>query len=345
LPQKPLEVTEHQAEIKRCPISVRLVTASFPEDVKAPAQYGPRFRAQMVYFNQQHFIPFARLTQVCADLYGPPLSEATIAAANQRAAENLAPFEQRLVELLPQAPLNHCDESGLRVGKKLHWLHVVSNAELTFYGVHPKRGVEAMNYFNIIPHCKNWLIHDHFKCYFTYEGCLHALCNEHHLRELKFLYEEQEEAWAQELSDVLLQSHERCQREGVLGEKEFKKALAQYHAILEKGRRRHPRPSGRAAQSKAGNLLNRLQDFDLCVLAFLFDPVVPFTNNQGERDIRMEKVRQKISGCFRTLKGARVFARNRSYISTCRKQGRNILDALTHAIIGEPFIPALARGP
>ena len=143
----------------------------------------------------------------------------------------------------------------------------------------------------------------------------------------------------------MLQSHERCQREGVLGEKEFKKALAQYHAILEKGRRRHPRPPGPGAQSKAGNLLNRLQDYDLCVLAFLFDPVVPFTNNQGERDIRMEKVRQKISGCFRTLQGARVFARNRSYISTCRKQGRNILDALTDAIIGKPFIPALARGP
>ena len=141
----------------------------------------------MVYFNQQHFIPFARLTEVCADLYGQPLSAATIAAANQRVAENLAFFGAKAGGIASQAPLNHCDESGLRVGKKLHWLHVVSNAERTFYGVHPKRGVEAMNYFNIIPHCKNWLIHDHFKCYFTYEGCLHALCNEHHLRELKFV--------------------------------------------------------------------------------------------------------------------------------------------------------------
>ena len=141
LPQKPLEVTEHQAEIKRCPVSGRLVTAPFPVDVKAAAQYGPRFKAQMV--------------------------EATIAAANQCTYDSLAPFELALVDLLPQAPLNHCDESGVRVAKKLYWLHVVSNANWTFYGIHPKRGVEAMDYFNILPRCKNWIIHDHFKPYFT----------------------------------------------------------------------------------------------------------------------------------------------------------------------------------
>jgi transposase len=346
LPHKPLEVTEHQAEIKRCPVSGRLVTAPFPEEVKAPAQYGPRFKAQMTYFNTQQFIPFDRLTQLCEDLYRQPLSEATIVAGNQRAYDNLALFEQTLVDLLPQAPLNHGDESGLRVAKDLYWLHVVSNTGLTFYGVHPKRGAEAMDYFNILPRCKNWIIHDHFKAYFTYNECLHALCNEHHLRELKFLYEEHQEQWAEELSHFLLDCNKRCQQEGVLGEKDFKKALAQYRAILAKGRRRHPRLQGRGKQSKAGNLLNRLQDYDLCVLAFLFDPDVPFTNNQGERDIRMEKVRQKISGCFRTLHGARVFARIRSYSSTCKKQGRNILDALQRAIVGNPFMPSLpTRGP
>ena len=345
LPWKPLEVTEHQAEIKRCPVSGRLVTAAFPEEAKAPAQYGPRFKAQMVYFNQQQFIPLDRLTQVCEDLYGQPLSAATIVAANQRVYDHLAPFEQAVVAQLPQAPLNHCDESGLRVGKRLHWLHVVSNARMTFYGVHPKRGVEAMDYFGILPRCKKWIIHDHFKPYFTYKDCLHALCNEHHLRELKFLAEEHHEAWAQELSDFLLDCHARRQRQGALGEQAFTKVLVQYHALLAQGRQRHPRRVGRGPQSKAANLLNRLEDFDLCVLAFLTDPVVPFTNNQGEQDIRMEKVRQKISGCFRTLHGARVFARNRSYISTCRKQGRNILEALTDALIGKPLIPVRAKGP
>lgn len=343
LPAKLLEVTEHQAETKRCPISGTIVTAAFPEHVNAPAQYGCRFRAQIVYFNNQHFIPYDRLTQLCEDLYGQPLSEATVVAANRRIFENLAPFENRLKALLPEAPINHCDESGLRVAGRLHWLHVVSNAELTFYGVHPKRGSEAMDYFAILPRCKNWIIHDHFKAYFTYTECLHALCNEHHLRELKFLWEEHQEAWADELSRFLLDGNQRCQQEGTLDEKQFKRTLAQYHAILAKGRQRHPRSDRRAAQSKAANLLDRLEDYDLCVLAFLSDPAVPFTNNQGERDIRMEKVRQKISGCFRTLEGARVFARIRSYISTCRKKGRNILDELENAILKNAFMPTLAN--
>ena len=255
-------------------------------------------------------------------------------------------FEHALKSLLPQAPLVHADESGLRVAGKLHWLHVVSTVHLTFYGVHRKRGTQAMDELDLIPRCRHWIMHDHFKPYFTYHDCLHALCNQHHLRELKFLYEEHQEAWAEELSRFLLAANARVQREGVLQEQAFHKALAGYHAILAKGRRRHPRRQGRGAQSKAANLLNRLEDHDWSVLAFLLDPDVPFTNNQGERDIRMEKVRQKISGCFRTLRGAQVFARIRSYISTCRKQGRNILDELENAVRGNPFIPALPnRGP
>jgi transposase len=346
LPQKPLEVTEYQAQIKRCPVSGRLVRAPFPKGVSAPAQYGPRFKAQMVYFNDEHFIPYQRLTRICQDLYGQPLSEATIVAANQRAYEHLASFEQRLEELLPQAPLNHCDESGLRVNKSLYWLHVVSNPWLTFYGVHPKRGAEAMNALGILPRCKNWLMHDHWKPYFTYQSCLHALCNQHHLRELKFLYEEHQEAWAQQMSRFLLDCLQRRKSQGVLDPRQFKKVRTQYRAILKQARRRHPRREGNDAQSKAANLLDRLEDFDLNVLAFTVFEEVPFTNNGAERDIRMEKTRQKISGCFRTLHGARVFARIRSYISTCRKQGRNILDELENAIQAKPFMPALpCRGP
>ena len=349
VPQKPLEVTEHQAEIKRCPVSGCLVTATFPEGVKAPVQYGPRFKAQLVYFNVEHFIPFTRLTRICQDLYGQPLSEATVVAANQGAYAHLAPFEQRVVELLPQAPVNGCDESGLRVAKRLHWLHVVSNPQLTFYGVHAKRGAEAMDELGILPRCKNWLIHDHWKPYFTYHDCLHALCNEHHLRELKFLAEEYQESWAQEMSRFLLDCLARRKSQGVLNERQFKKIQTQYRAILKKGRRLHPRRKDRGPQSKGANLLNRLEDFELNLLAFTVFAEVPFTNNGAERDIRMEKTRQKVSGCFRTLHGARVFARIRSYISTCRKQSRNILEELQKAIVGKPFMPssfpALPAGP
>lgn len=346
LPQKPLEVTEHQAEIKRCPVSGCLVTAAFPPGVDAPVQYGPRFRAQMVYFNIEHFIPFARLTRISEDLYGQPLSEATAVAANQGTYAHLAPFELRVVELLPQAPVNGCDESGLRVAQRLHWLHVVSNSALTFYGVHAKRGAEAMDEFGILPRCKNWLIHDHWKPYFTYTECLHALCNEHHLRELKFLAEEHQEGWAQEMSAFLLDCLERRKGQGVLDQRQFQRIQAQYRAILKKGRRLHPRRQGRGPQSKGANLLDRLEAFELNVLAFTVFAEVPFTNNGAERDIRMEKIKQKVSGCFRTLHGARVFARIRSYISTCRKQGRNILEELQNAVVGQPFIPsAPAAGP
>jgi len=281
LPQKPLEVTEHQAEIKRCPVSGRVVTAPFPAGVTAPAQYGPRFKALLLYFNTEHFIPYQRLTRICEDLYGQPLSEATIVTANQRAYAHLAPFEQQVVQLLPQAPVNNCDESGLRVAKTLHWLHVVSNPQLTFYGVHPKRGTEAMDAFGILPRCTHWLIHDHWKPYFAYGQCLHALCNEHHLRELKFLHQEHQEAWAHEMSALLLCCLKRRKNRGVLNQRQFKRVHAQYRAILRQGRHRHPRQVGRAAQSKAANLLDRLEDFDLNVLAFTIFEEVPFTNNGG----------------------------------------------------------------
>lgn len=346
LPRQLLVVTEHQAEIKRCPVSGQLVTAAFPEAVTAPAQYGPRFRALLIYLNNRQFIPYERLTEISEDVFGQPLSEATVAAANQQVYETLAPFEQQVKALLVQAPLVHVDESGLRVAGQLHWLHVACTAQWTFYGVHPKRGTVAMEAFDILPRCRQWLMHDHLRAYFTFDQALHALCNQHHLRELKFLAEEHQEAWAEELSTFLVQAHQRVQQHGVLDERAFKQALARYHAILAKGRRRHPRAQGRQAQSPAANLLNRLEDYDWSLLAFLVHPEVPFTNNQAEQDIRMEKVRQKISGCFRTFHGAGVFARIRSYLSTCRKQGRNLLDELENAVHGKPFIPSIAaRAP
>jgi transposase len=234
----------------------------------------------------------------------------------------------------------------LRVAQSLHWLHVVSNPSLTFYGVHAKRGAEAMEDFGILPRCHHWLIHDHWKAYFTYGDCLHALCNEHHLRELKFLAEEHHQPWAQEMSRFLLDCLERRKSQGVLDQRQFQRMRTRYRAILKKARRRHPRREGRGAQGKAANLLDRLEDCEWNVLAFTVFEEVPFTNNGAERDIRMEKVKQKISGCFRTRHGARVFARLRSYLSTCRKRGRNILEQLQRAVAGQPYLPAgLLSGP
>jgi len=343
LPERPLEVTEHRAEIKCCPCCGEEVRAEFPAQMSAPVQYGPRFQSLMVYLNQQQLLPYDRLAQLCEDLFGQPLSAGTLVAANERVFAQLEPFAQALVNQVPQAPVVHLDESGLRVAGALHWLHVASTSALTFYGVHPKRGIEAMDAFGIIGACRQWVVHDHWKPYFSYQECLHALCNEHLLRELKFLWEEERQVWAQQLSDLLLHLHERRQKRGELNERQFKQALKGYRKVVRRGRHRHPRRApgrGRCAQSKAANLLDRLEDFDWCILAFLLDERVPFTNNQGEQDIRMIKVRQKISGCFRTLRGAQIFCRIRSYLSTCRKQGRNLWEAIQRAVVGQPFIPS-----
>jgi transposase len=344
LPRQTLVVTEHQAEMKVCPVSGRLIRAEFPGEVRAPVQYGPRFQALMVYLNQQQFIASERLAQLCEDLFGQPLSEATLQAANERAAARLSDFEKALAEQLVRAALVHLDESGVRVGGKLHWVHVASTQGLTFYGIHPQRGTAALEAFELVPQCRGWLMHDHWAPYFAYEQCLHALCNQHVLRELKFLAEEQQELWAAALSQYLRHLNRRVRRQGGLDEAQFKAVQARYRALVRRGRRRHPGRAGR--QSKAANLLDRLEAFELNFLAFLWEPAVPFTNNQAEQDIRMVKVRQKISGGFRTLKGARTFARIRSYLSTCRKQGHNLWEAILAALNGKPFLPAvLAAGP
>jgi transposase len=343
LPPRPLEVTEHRAEIKCRPHCAAQVRAEFPAGVGAPVQYGPRFQSLMVYLNQQQLLPYDRLAQLCEDLFGQSLSAGTLMAANERTFVQLEPFARALVNQVPQAPVVHLDESGLRVQGALHWLHVASTARLTFYGVHPKRGTEAMDAFGIIGACRQWVVHDHWKPYFSYLECLHALCNEHLLRELKFLWEEQQELWARQLSDLLLALHRRRQKHGELSERQFKRVLKDYHAVVRRGRYRHPRlpaDQRRCAQSKAANLLDRLEEFDGSILAFLWDERVPFTNNQGEQDIRMIKVRQKISGCFRTLRGAQIFCRIRSYLSTCRKQGCNLWEAIQMAVVGRPFIPS-----
>ena len=343
LPPRALEVTEHRAEIKCCPHCGKEVRADFPEGVSAPVQYGPRFQSLMAYLNQQQLLPYDRLAQLCADLFGQPLSVATLAAANERVYHHLEPFARALACQVPQAQVVHLDESGLRVAGTLHWLHVASTATLTAYGVHPKRGTEAMDALGLVGACRQWVVHDHWKPYFSYPECQHALCNEHLLRELKFLWEEDHQVWARQMSNLLLEFHRRRQQHGQFNKPQFQRALKRYHAVLRRGRYRHPRRArgqGRTAQSQAANLLDRLEDFDLNILAFLFDERVPFTNNQAEQDIRMIKVRQKISSCFRTLRGAQVFCRIRSYLSTARKQGHQLWQALQSAISGAPFIPS-----
>jgi transposase len=351
LPPQKLMVTEHLVEVKRCPISGKLVHAPWPVDVTAPVQYGPNFLAWLVYLNTQQFIPLARIDQMSFDLFGQHVSQDTILNAMKSVGLELLPFAEAIKKLLLLEPVVGGDETGLRVENKLHWLHILSTETMTWYGVHQKRGQEALDFFAILPDFKNRLVHD---CWQTYLDlpCLHALCNAHILRELVFIHEECQQVWAKSLFDLLLDMNKKREEQKLVAScfppERLLEWHQQYQGILELGREVNPpiipaadtpKKRGRKKQTKAQNLLDRLENHEDSVLAFLHDFQVPFTNNQSEQDARMMKVKQKVSGCFRTFEGAELFARIRSYISTVRKHGRSILKELKAAIIGNPFIP------
>ena len=349
LPEPKLEVFEYRREIKICPHCGETAKAAYPEGVNAAVQYGPRFRGLLVYLQNQHFIPADRTSQLVSDLFGASVSVATVLNASARIYNNLAPFEESLVEALVNSKIVHVDESGARTNQKLHWLHSASTESLTFYGIHEKRGTLAMDHFQILPNFTGLLVHDFWKPYLSYD-CYHALCNAHHLRELIFLIEQEEQAWAKDMYELLVDMNNFVgEQNDQLTSEQKEPWLRQFRDIIINGWKENPLPKkppkkkrGPVAKTKAQNLLTRLGDYEDSVLAFLHDINVPFTNNLAEQDIRMIKVRLKISGCFRTVQGAEHFARIRSYLSTARKQGRNILDSITAAIQGNPFLPAVS---
>lgn len=348
LPSLTLECTEHRAEVKECPGCQRTVAAAFPADVKAPVQYGKNFRALLAYLYDAQEGASLRLREMCAEMFGYGVSEATLQAARQEQHNALEPFEERLVEILPQEPILHADETGVPINKVQHWLHVVCTPLLTFLAIHLHRGKEAIQAIGIIPRFTGWLMHDFLSSYLSFDNCLHTFCKSHLMRELVFLFEQHHQAWAQDLHSLFLAMLEcvkdRKARDAPLTEKEFRRWEQQYRSILRAGRRANPltpgpSPRGRPKQSKAQNLLDRLEGYDDCILAFLWELDLPFTNNEAERAFRMIKVRLKISGCFRTLAGARRHARIRSYISTLRKHGLPVLEHLRRALDGHPFLP------
>lgn len=353
VPPVRLEVTEHQAEVKECPGCRQEVKGIFPEHVSQPTQYGSRVKAQASYFNNYHFIPLARTEEIIHDLYGHSPSEAVVIAANKMLVTKTKPCQDRIKQQLIAADIGQFDESGLRVEGKLHWLHVASTPKLTHYHVHRKRGQEGMNVGGILPEFQGRAIHDHWKSYLTYD-CDHGFCNAHHLRELQFVLDQYEQDWASQMFQLLLNIKAEVERTPAemmsLSSESLAYYEAEYDKLITRGLAANPPPEpsptkkrGRPKQTPPKNLLDRLQEYKPQVLAFMYDFRVPFDNNLAERDVRMVKVKQKVSGTFRTHSGADTFCAIRSYISTVRKHGHNVIDAIYDAFIGHPFMPPLAE--
>lgn len=319
IPVPKVEVTEHQAAIKTCTCG-HTTTAVFPSHVTAPVQYGVNIKTTVVYLANQQMIPEDRLQQTLEDTYGIHLSTQTIASMVAEAAEKLAPHQEQMMEIIKQAPVKHVDETGLRVAKQTQWAHDSTETE-TVYDVIPQRK-------NVVEGMMGCLVHDHWKSYFTWPHVAqHALCNAHHARELQAVGLLDKEPWAIKMRRLLFDMRDRS----VEGKGLHIPWLKQYYDMLiEEGLRYHtslPKLAGRKRRP-GHNLLLRLRNFKEETLRFLENQAVPFTNNLAERDIRMIKVKQKISGSFRTNKGAQNFLIIRGYISTMRKRQQNIFQAL-----------------
>lgn len=344
LPPPKLEVTEYQLQSCICPACRQLQVGQFPESVPARVQYGPGVRSLSVLLNNGYQISFSKIRRFFCDVFGYELNESTQLSANHRCYESLQSSQQRIQQELLQSPVNHFDETGLRVAGKLHWLHNCSNAKFTYLFVHAKRGKKALaDPASLIPAYEGWAVHDCWASYFGYESCRHAVCGAHLLRELQGLVE-QGSHWAARMHDLLLYAYHKSDRgQSTVSDPDW--LYRRYDHICDLADKEEPPPqyrykNKRPKKSKGRNLMERLVRYRDAVLAFAKYEVVPFTNNQAERDVRPAKTKQKVAGCFRTLAGAQVYARIQSFLSTTRKHQLNVFNELVATFGGSNFLIA-----
>ncbi|WP_303906900.1 IS66 family transposase [Thiohalomonas denitrificans] len=339
------KVAEHvDAEIKQCPECTSTVKGLFPADMAGPLQYGNGLKAYLVNLMVGQMLPLARTRSLTESLLGERLSESTLLNFVTRLHQALEGWEQSAIEQLMRQPAMHVDESGFRVEGKNHWIHVHAAGLITLKRLHRKRGKAAIEDINIIPRYGGAIIHDCWASYFAYDDCTHGLCGSHLLRELTFMVDAHGYAWARSMKRLLKetalavrQAPDKC-----LDDKQYAKLQKRYRTILTRGEKAlppvPPRPTGkrgRLAKSEAQNLWERLKRHEQAVLRFAKDPHVAFTNNRAERDLRMAKVKQKVSGCFRTTHYAEAYCRISSYLQTMANQGYNPLIAIQMALAGE----------
>jgi transposase len=354
LPPLRLVVSEHQGERMLCRQCGQMSQGAFPSDVKSPVQYGPQVQQLAVYLKIEQFIPYDRSRQFFADLFGLNLSPGTLQNIIRRASRALQPVVGRIKEGLIASDVVHFDESGLYIGGQRHWLHTAGTQAFTSYYPHARRGRLATDDMGVLPHFQGVAVHDFWSAYRQYKQCQHSLCNVHHLRELTAVVEEEDQRWAAHFKLLLLsakQGVEEAHRTGLaeLPRSKVNQIERLYAQLIETGLHANPPPPGgwpkgkrgRVKKTKARNLVERLDKHRAEVLAFVYDFKVPFDNNLAERDIRMIKVQQKISGCFRSQTGAEDFCTIRSYISTMRKQHISVWMALASVFSGSVLLPDL----
>jgi transposase len=332
-------VTEYRAQILEDATGKRYV-AAFPKGVSRPIQYGQSIKAHGVYLSQFQLIPYERVADYFINEASIPISVGSLFNFNQEAYDLLEGFDAIAKQKLIEAVLVHADETGINVNGKRIWLHNASNERWTYFYPHQKRGSEAMDEIGILPHFRGRLIHDHWKPYYTYQHCQHSLCNAHHIRELQWVIDNHVEyTWAKSMQDLLLEINEAVNKteKSRLDNATADAYRMRFRQMIQTGDIEMPLPPlepnqskkrGREKKSKERNLMERLRDFENDVLRFMVETDVPFTNNRGENDIRMTKVQQKISGCFKSMDGAKIFCRVRSYLLTAQKHGVTPTDAL-----------------
>ena len=337
IPELKFKVTEHQSELKVCSCGC-INEADFPAYANHYVQYGPRAKSLMVYLQDYQLLPFERSQELLFDLFNHQISKGTLENTKAEAYEKLSSFEQELQQLLVVCLVAGFDETGFKVCAQRMWLHTCSTDKYTYYYFHEKRGQQAMDAAGILPNFKGVACHDGLSSYYKYD-CSHALCNAHLLRDLKFVEERFDQDWSTEMVELLIKmkiSKEQAIDKGkdYLSNASLYRYRKKFKQIVEKGLKANPwqppkvKKRGRPKKTAPRNLIERFRDRGEDIMRFLFNFKVPFDNNQSERDLRMMKVKQKISGGFRSKKGVKYFTRIRSYIMTARKQDINVFTAL-----------------
>jgi transposase len=340
-------VIHHDVQSKICPVCGEKTTAAFPQGVDHYIQYGDTFRAVMVYLSQGNYIPFDRLAGISRDILKIPISPGTLVNIVRECGESLKDSMAYIKDRLKQSNVLHCDETGTRIKGKNRWLHSAGNAQFTYLETHAKRGSAATTDIGILPSFKGIAIHDFWKAYYHYKDFQHGICNAHILRELVGIKDNYSQIWADRMKKLLLKIKQSGEEKaGALNPKTLQKFEKRYAAILDLAEISNPLPPksqaashkrGKQARTKARNLLDRMRLYKADILRFMHDPEVPFDNNLAERDIRMSKVKQKISGGFRSDQGSAAFDRIRSYIATAIKQQISVFSAIQAAISGKPL--------